>query len=140
MSIHRIRTSESTIAEWDIVDETRSEYLKDYFALVQFSEQGTGDLRDVARKIRPVVEENLRMRFPDIFGSTEWLGDFIDKIRNSNPGEVAHSMKNQLSELEELNDFSKKYHHASNPAASREPITDGALRSYTNRAISFLRG
>ena len=80
------------------------------------------------------------MRFPDIFGSTEWLGDFIDKIRNSNPGEIAYGMKHQLNDLEDLNDFSKKYHHASNPAASRESITDGALRSYASRTISFLRG
>jgi hypothetical protein len=126
--------------EWNIVDATRSEYLQDYFALVTFLEEGTGDLRDPARKISLLIEENLRMRFPDIFGSTEWFGDFLDKIRNSTPADSALGMKPLLSELEDLNNFSKKYHHATNPAASREPITDGALRSYATRALKFLRG
>lgn len=139
LCVHRIRETESTIAEWNIVDATRSEYLQDYFALVKFMADGQGDLRDLARKIRVLIEENLRMRFPDIFGSNEWLGDFLDKIRNSNAGDVAYRMRQQLTELEELNDFSKRYHHG-NPAAAREPITDTALRTYAGRTITFLRG
>lgn len=139
LCVHRVRETESAIAEWNIVDATRSEYLQDYFALVKFMADGQGDLRDLARKIRVLIEENLRMRFPDIFGSHQWLGDFLDKIRNANPGDVAYSMKPQLTEMDELNDFSKKYHHG-NPAAARELITDTALRTYSGRTITFLRG
>jgi wobble nucleotide-excising tRNase len=140
LCVRRVGEAESTIEEWEIVDATRSEYLQDYFALAKFVAEGSGDLRDVARKIRPLLEENLRMRFPDLFGSTEWLGDFIDKIRNANPGDPAFAMKTHLTELAELNDFSKRYHHATNPAASREPITDGALKTYAIRTLKFLRG
>ena len=81
--VHRIRETESTIEEWNIVNATRSEYLQDYFALVKFLDDGQGDLRDLARKIRVLIEENLRMRFPDIFGSNEWLGTF--SIRSGIP-------------------------------------------------------
>jgi hypothetical protein len=126
--------------EWEIVNATRSEYLQDYFALVEFVEQGTGDLRDLARKIRPLLEENLRMRFPDIFGSGQWLGNFLEAIRNSIAGDVAHTMKPLLNELDALNDFSKRYHHSENPGAAREPITDAALKTYATRTLRFLRG
>lgn len=106
---------------------------------MKFIADGQGDLRDLARKLRVLIEENLRMRFPDVFGSNEWLGDFLDKIRNSNAGDVAYSMKSQLEELVELNDFSKKYHHG-NPTAAQTPITETALRTYAGRTIEFLRG
>lgn len=137
--VRRIRDNESTIEEWDIINATRSEYLQDYFALVEYLQAGGGDLRDLARKIRVLLEENLRMRFPDAFGSTEWLGDFLEKIRNADSGDAVFAMKSQLNEIEALNDFSKKYHHG-NPAASREPVTDGALKTYAQRTLVFLRG
>jgi len=139
LCVRRVREAESTMEEWEIINATRSEYLQDYFALTKFLQEATGDLRDLARKIRPLLEENLRMRYPDIFVSGQWLGNFLDTIRNSNPGDVAQSMKPHLTELDDLNDFSKKYHH-SNPGSPREPITDGALRIYATRTVTFLRG
>lgn len=139
LCVRRVREAESTLEEWEIINATQSEYLQDYFALTQFLEQATGDLRDLARKIRPLLEENLRMRFPDIFGAAQWLGNFLEVIRNSSPGDVAHSMRPHLTELDDLNDFSKKYHH-SNPGSAREPITDAALRIFVTRTVTFIRG
>ena len=80
------------------------------------------------------------MRFPDVFGSCQWLGDFLQTIRNSKAVDVVHPMKKHITELDELNDYSKKYHHADNPGASKEPITDAALRTYSERCLEFLRG
>lgn len=139
--VHRIGTKESTLAEWDIVNDTRSEYLQDYFALADYLAKGVPtDMRDLARKIRVILEENLRMRFPDVFGSGQWLGDFLQAIRNSNAGDVVFPMKKNLNELDALNDFSKKFHHAENPGASKEPITDAELQNYAARTLTFLRG
>ncbi|HUP80023.1 MAG TPA: AAA family ATPase, partial [Pirellula sp.] len=121
LCVQRVGAKESTLVEWDIVNATRSEYLQDYFALSDYLEKGvTGDMRALAVKIRVILEENLRMRFPDVFGSGQWLGNFLEAIRNANSGEVAYSMKPHLSELDALNDFSKKFHHAENPGASKE--------------------
>lgn len=80
------------------------------------------------------------MRFPDIFGSTEWLGDFLEQDQKLKSCDVAYGMRQHLSDLEDLNYFSKKYHHATNRAASREPITDSALRPYVARTLKLLRG
>jgi len=132
---------ESTLAEWDIVNDTRSEYLQDYFALSDYLAKGvTTDMRDLARKIRVILEENLRMRFPDVFGSGQWLGDFLQAIRNANGGDPVFPMKKHLNELDALNDFSKTFHHAENPGASKEPIMDAELQNYAARTLTFLRG
>ena len=67
---------------------TQSEYFRKDFVLSELLEQGpaVGDLRHVARCIRPLLEENLRLRFPRCFRKNEWLGDFIDKIGKASPG------------------------------------------------------
>lgn len=141
LHVHRIGMKDSTMAEWDIVNATRSEYFQDYFALHDFLAKGpTGDRRDLARKLRVLLEENLRMRFPDVFRSGHWLGDFLQTVRNAKDGDVVHPMQKHLPELDALNDYSKKYHHAHNPGASTEPITDAELVNYVGRTLEFLRG
>ena len=139
--VHRVGTTDSTVAEWDIVSATRSEYLQDYFALEKFLADGpTGDLRDLARKIRVLLEENLRMRFPDVFGSGQWLGDFLQAIRESQDGAVVYPMRKHLERLDAINDYSKKYHHAHNPNAATEPIGEAELAVYARETLEILRG
>jgi hypothetical protein len=140
LCVRRSGRTESTMEEWDIVTATRSEYLHDYFALVDYLNNGSNDLIGIARKIRPLIEENLRMRFPDIFGSNKWLGEFLDLIRNAVAGDATHGMKSQLTELESLNDFSKGYHHGGTPGPAKEVLDDISLQSYVKRTLIVLRG
>jgi hypothetical protein len=45
--------------------------------------------------------------------------------------------------LEDINDFSKKYHHQQNPlgvaGADAEPIDDGELRAFVKRTLALVR-
>jgi hypothetical protein len=44
-------------------------------------------------------------------------------------------------EVEEINDYSKKYHHDSNPGkADSEPINDGELQNYVQRTLAIVGG
>jgi hypothetical protein len=68
----------------------------------------------------------------------EWLGDMIKRIRDS---AGAHPMSAALEELEGINDFSKIYHHDTNPGtADSEAINDGELQGYVQRTLTIVGG
>src|SRR5262249_780245 len=128
----------STILEWDIETSTRSDYFQNYAVLTTYLARGSADRRHVARCIRPLLEEYLRLKCPDAFCRTEWLGEFIEKIRHGLPGTHLFAAQAVLQELQDINGFAKRYHHAENPGADSEPITDGELQSYVKRTIAVI--
>jgi wobble nucleotide-excising tRNase len=133
---------DSIVEEWDIEKATRDSYLQDYFALDDYVATGaSSDLRSTARRIRPLLEGNLRLRFPKSFCRNEWLGEFIKKIRDCGPSDDLDALKPRLSELEDINNYSKKYHHEQNPTGcDTEPLIDAALLAYAKRALKFVSG
>lgn len=130
----------STITEWDIEKETREEYHKNYSILTDYCNDSAGDRKKVAMTIRPLLEQYYRFNFPGQFAETEWLGDFIKKIRDAQPGSSLIAAQPILDELDALNDYSKKYHHNTNPSFDKELIDDGELASYAKRALGLVGG
>jgi len=142
-TLHIFRSGEnSVISEWDIERETQGEYFQNYFCLIDYLEHGQNvrDLHAVARCIRPLLEANLRMRFPRQFPRGDWLGDMIGRIRGSGTGDALNRLQPLLGELTEINDYSKNYHHDQNPAADICPITDGELKTFVNRTLDVISG
>ncbi len=135
----RVGPDDTLVAEWDVVEATRSDYHKDFLVLQRFVNEGEGEPRSVAKTIRPMLEGYLRMVFPGSFADDEWLGDFIRKIRDAAEEDSLSGMKPALEELEDVNDFSKRYHHNTNPgAADAEPINETELRAFTDRALKLV--
>ncbi|MGL4943939.1 MAG: AAA family ATPase [Thermoguttaceae bacterium] len=126
----------TTIAECDIEAETQSAYLKDHATLLQYSREHSDNPLGVARSIRPFIEGWLRSHFPGRFSSNEWLGNFIDKIRNAQPNDGLEHAKTDLPELEAINDYSKKYHHEQNTEA---PSAD-ELHGFVKRTLRLAGG
>jgi wobble nucleotide-excising tRNase len=138
LQLSRAPGNATTMEEWDVEKETQDGYFKDHAALSSYLLNGAKDLIDIARKIRPVLEGYHRYRFPHQFPDNEWLGDMIKRIRDSAGG---HPMHPALEELESINDFSKKYHHETNPGkADNEPINDGELQGYAKRTLAIVGG
>ncbi len=136
-----LRAGDNTvIAEWDIEAETQSTYLKNYSTLLDFYRERRGNLLDVARSIRPFLEGLLRVHFPGHFQQDEWLGEFIGKIRNCGETDGLAHAKADLSELEAINEYSKKYHHDQNPNADSEPLPEDELHGYVKRTLRLVRG
>lgn len=138
LQLSRVPDNNTTIQEWDVEKETQDGYFKEHAALNSYMLNGAKDLIDIVRKIRPVLEGYLRYRFPNTFPDNEWLGGMIGKIRTEG---AVHPMFAALEELEGINDFSKKYHHDTNPGkADSEPINDGELNTFVQRTLTIAGG
>lgn len=139
--LQMLRAGNNTvIGEWDIEAETQSTYMKNYSALLDFYRERKGPALNVARSIRPFIEGMLRSHFPGHFQPTEWLGDFISKIRNAATTDGLSHAQADLSEIEVINDYSKKYHHEQNPNADSEPLSEDELHGFVKRTLRLVGG
>lgn len=128
-----VKTKESSqIIPFDIERATLTGIFKDVMVLKEFADKG--DLsnhkpRDVVRCIRPVLEGFIRLKYYLHIEEGEWLGDFIKKIRDSKEGDAFYPQQKNLVDIEDLNDYSKTYHHA-NPNYLEEPVVSSELQGY----------
>ena len=135
----RRAAEDSVLTEWDIEGETCGEYIRNYYVLTRYAKNGlAADLRHVASCIRLVIEEYLRMKCPDQFPRTDTLGGFIRKIREAPPGTPLAMAQPLLGDLDDLNGYSRRYHHRDNPGFATEPITDTELQAYVRRTLALL--
>lgn len=140
LQLHSSGRNNTTIAEWDIHEETQPIYLKHYGTLLNYYNDSTGKPLDVAMAIRPFLESWLRSHFPKRFKNNQWLGDFIGKIRDADDKDGLSHAKADLSELEAINDYSKKFHHDQNPNASSETVNDSELHGFVKRTLRLVGG
>ena len=128
-----VKTKESSqIIPFDIERATLTGIFKDVMVLKEFADKG--DLsnhkpRDVVRCIRPVLEGFIRLKYYLHIEEGEWLGDFIKKIRDSKEGDAFYPQQKNFVDIEDLNDYSKTYHHA-NPNYLEEPVVSSELQGY----------
>lgn len=142
LQVVRQGRDDSGVAEWNIEAETSGDYYRNYYTLEDYCEgKFISDLRDVARCIRPILEANLRLRFPGAFPRNKWLGDFLESIRIATPPSPLVKMLPVLNELTDINNFSKHFHHDQNPGgANTHPITDGELKPFVESTIQVISG
>lgn len=130
----------TNVGEWDIEVETAGEYVKKHRVLWDYVHHANGTPRTVAQTIRPVLEEYLRLKLPQSFGDKEWLGDFISKIRNAPDTDPLASAKCILGDVELINEYSKRYHHSSNPSADTEIVDDTELTNFAKATLDVVGG
>jgi wobble nucleotide-excising tRNase len=137
LEIYRSTTA-SEIREWEISESVKSDLRKNYDCLREFADSGLGNSRLVATTIRIYLEGLLRIKYPDEFPDAEWLGDFIARIHACSPGDTLHHLQGStVQELEQINNYSKRFHHDQNPNAGSEPINETELESYVNRTLDL---
>lgn len=125
----------------DIEKESLTGVFKDLSVLNDYLTYGCSndtERREIIRCIRPSIEGLFRIKFFGELKSNEWLGDIIDRIRNSEEDSSYYIYKNHLNELTEINDYSKEFHH-SNPYYFETSINDYELRNFVTRTINLIR-
>jgi len=132
----------SNIVEYDIESELLSAVIKDSMTLKNYISQGAvtdEQKRSIGRCIRPVLESYFHIKFFDLVCDSDWLGNFIGKVRNSVSGDPFYRLYSQVSELTDLNNYSKRFHHRFNHQCDSLPITDAELRAYCERTLVLIQ-
>jgi wobble nucleotide-excising tRNase len=132
--------SEYVLREWDIVKSCQHVTHQAYFNLRRFLDAGApenADLRVIALDIRPYLEGSLRHIFPDEFPEDKWLGDFINAVRTASAESRLAAWKDKLPDLEAVNDYSKRFHHASGMPMTAP--SDAELRAHVERALKVIQ-
>jgi wobble nucleotide-excising tRNase len=137
LTFTRIGQSNTTICEWNVEEATQAHYKADLKVLTDFHNHSTGDPRDVVQKIRPVLENYARYVGGGTIAATDTLGDMIGKVRSAG---AAHQLFPHREKLEELNDYSKRYHHGDGQRPATEPINDVELQGYVKSVLEFTGG
>jgi wobble nucleotide-excising tRNase len=130
----------TTAGEWDIERETLPEYSKKHKILWDYCHSSAGSPLEVAQTIRPVLEEYLRLKLPRSFADNEWLGQFIDKIRNAPSTDPLAAAQVILSQIEYINEYGKRFHHSSTRAADTAVMDETELCTYAKATLDLVGG
>lgn len=126
----------SKIRSLDIDDASRGRTAKDRDDLINFVASGSGELRDIIKKMRVVCESHFRSTFPGYFDPADNCGAILTKIREADED---HPAKAKYNDLDEVNSYTNSYHHGEDPDGREEPPLDKTeLQGYVERALTLV--
>jgi len=137
LEMARIGQQNTTICDWDIQRATQDAYRANRDALTDYYHAREGEPRDVVQKIRPILETYCKNLGAGALVETDTLGVIIGKIRAAGSG---HQLFPLCDGLDEVNEYTKRYHHGENPQAAVEPISDTELQGYVRRTLEMTGG
>ncbi len=128
---------DTTVTQWDI-ETVQDEYVATYTTLWLYCNRSEGDPNLVVRTIRPLLEGYLRMKLPREFPDNKWLGDYVKQIQDADPSTPVGQAKPLLSELADLKDYAKRYHHPTGSDVPDEPVDAQEVLAYGKRALKLV--
>jgi len=138
--IHRTINKYSAVGECDIDELCASDYYRNHALVASFVNGSfTGDIRDVARAIRPMLEGCYHRRYPGVIRRKNGMfGQVIDEIENAKARNRLINLQSRLQELSAVNGYASNFHHDTNPNASRVIINDSELLQWAKRALDLI--
>ena len=111
----------SKLSIFDLDDACRGRAAAELDDLLNFRSTGAGNLREIIKKLRVVLETHFRSNFPGAFMPDDNLGMILQKIRAGGEQHPAHA---HYDTLERVNDYTADYHHGEDPRGAAEPPLD----------------
>ncbi|MBC6443576.1 MAG: AAA family ATPase [Rhodobacteraceae bacterium] len=131
------RVQGSKLRCFDIDKACRSRTMAEIDDLQAYLTHGKGNERDIIRKMRPVLETYCRKTYPDILEPGASLGAILAKIRESDD---QHPAKPLCEELDDINDYTNRYHHGENGTdATPDQIDPVELKGYVQRTLDIVK-
>jgi len=130
------RSLGAKIQEFDLDAATKGRTATDTDDLQTFVSTGAGGLLDIVRKMRVVLETYCRTMYPADFTASDWLGDIVSKIR---AGGTTHPAAALYDELDQINDYTKQYHHGEDTSdATPDNVDVTELTGFTRRTLRLV--
>jgi wobble nucleotide-excising tRNase len=123
----------------DVDKECRSPYFHHHSLLVDYMDKGTGDHRQVAIAIRPLLEGYLHKRFPGLIPSELMFGQVVGFIKSAvAPSPVCYA-QSLVEDLNEINNYAGQFHHDTNPGnADTVQIIPTELKTFVARTLEII--
>jgi hypothetical protein len=128
---------DTNIIDLDIDEATQAAYLAQRKVLLHYFHRNEGEPRDVIQKIRTVLESWGKFVAPGLIANKDTLGVIVDRIRDAGPG---HQLFPLADDIDDLNEYTKRYHHGENPNAATEPINDTELQGKVQLTLELTGG
>ncbi len=120
----------------DLERATQGRTATDIDDLQTFLTSGAGKVLDIIRKMRVVLETYCQTTYASSFTAADWLGDIVGKIREGGTAHPAHAL---YDELDQLNDYTKQYHHGEDVSdATPDHIDSTELTGYVRRTLKIV--
>ena len=129
----------STLAAWNVTEESVTEYDKRHVRLRQYVGSNSGNTREVAQSLRPVLEGYMRVACPEHFPPGQLLGPFRGLAQQRAAAGTPIINPTKLTELSNLTEYSNRFHHDTNPAWDTEHINDAELLGFVRRPLDFTK-
>jgi wobble nucleotide-excising tRNase len=130
------RSLGSKLLPMDLEKACQGRTATDIDDLQTFVVTGTGENVDLIRKMRVVLETYCRTAYQASFLEKDWLGDMVKKIRE---GGVNHPATSLYDELDQINEYTKNYHHGESIlVANPAPIDTIELTGFTRRTLRIV--
>lgn len=126
----------------DFDSYVKHSYELEYKTLYDFVASPSEDKKvAIARLIRPILEAYMRLHLPNHFTEGHWLGQMISMIRNeTNVRSPLYDGSNCLSQIEEINEFSKTFHHAEGFDTKISGLNVQELQEVAKKTLTFITG
>lgn len=115
----------SVITPWDIEREVKEGYLQDHMTITEYVNGIITDAKPIRTMLRPLLEKYIRYRFPNQIEDRHWLGDMLRVIHD----DASHPLTAQYRELDDINEYTKPFHHDPNTAFNHDEIMAHAKRT-----------
>ena len=136
LQISDMRALGSKIGPCDIEEASKGRIQGELDDLHAFLDTGAGEPRDVARKLRIVLETHCRVNYPGFFGSSDTLGSIVGTIRTTGTQHPAYDL---LGELDQINQYSREEHHGQDPTvAGSSQLDETELKGFVARTLKLV--
>ena len=130
------RQKGSKIVPCDLEKACKRTTATDIDNLQAYVSKNSGELLDIIRKIRPVLETHMRSTYLNYFKDNDWLGEIVKKI---NDGGDTHPAWVMYEELNEINCYTAPYHHGENVVGSPSSAIDAAeLLGFVRKTLQIV--
>jgi wobble nucleotide-excising tRNase len=129
----------STIRAWDVNQDSVTEHDRRHALLREYRTGASSAGRQVAASLRPMIEQFLRVSYPEHFTPGTLLGPFrnLCEQRIGTSAEILDEADTR--ELCNLVEYANRFHHDTNSAWETERINDSELLDFVNRTYFFTR-